>query len=660
MHIEQINIDGYKGFGAPFSINFSKGLNVIVGENAAGKSCVIDAIRLLFNENEFGNRSIQDTDFFSPISNPTAQSDSFSINCVLDGLSAKEKIAYLPWTTPDETARLNLLVDNKLSNRGFFKRKIWGGESQSSIFEWDLFDELITCIYLPPLRDAESRLTEGKYSRLARLLKKTHKKEIEESRAKGELHPLEKDVHDFNMKLSGDPSKPISLANDQIRKKLQEAMGNVFGQSTLIQFSESKFNRIVENLHLLFYHNVTPPEEKNSYRSLEENSLGYNNLLYLATVLAELTTTVDEDSLKLLLIEEPEAHLHPQLQMKLLNYLEKVSREQNVQVIVTTHSPILASAIPLDSIIHLQRTDENCVQATQLKKCGLDAHSTRFINRWLSVTKSTLLFSRGIIFVEGIAEAMLIPALAKLALSSYHSKCASDENLPKINGNSLEELGISVINMNGIYFKHFMQFFCDIDSAKATANIPLRCAGITDNDPPKSENADSESCDEQNDGKKKSKKNLKPTPSSPLVGTNHALKLQPIINSSKFSRLYSSPLKTLEYDLAFEKENLPALAKVLYSIWPLTDKERAQGTPPINTIRYKLLQIVKCDIGKLSEQEIADNAFYLLQKIENNEIGKGFYAQELTNQINSQDISVGVPEYIYKAIIWACGGNPDA
>lgn len=264
---------------------------------------------------------------------------------------------------------------------------------------------------------------------------------------------------------------------------MTKAIGHHFGQQTSIQFAESDFTKIAESLTLMFFPDLSV-EGVVSFRELSQNSLGYNNLLYIASILAELTLD-DEDEyedqplFKLLLIEEPEAHLHPQLQIRLLNHLKKVAEEnKNVQVVVTTHSTVLASSVEIEAIIHLSKSPVPV--ATPLRTCGLTPDSSKFINRWLDVTKSNLLFASGVILVEGIAEQMLIPILAKIVLEDQ-----------KEGGKSLEDLGISVINLNGIYFKHFMQLYCDIESADdsegktITENLPIRCAGLTDLDPPK-------------------------------------------------------------------------------------------------------------------------------------------------------------------------------
>lgn len=117
---------------------------------------------------------------------------------------------------------------------------------------------------------------------------------------------------------------------------MTKAIGHYFGQKTSIQFAKSDFTKIAESLTLLFFPYLSVKDQE-LFRELSQNSLGYNNLLYIASILAELTLDdEDEDQplFKLLLIEEPEAHLHPQLQIRLLNHLRSVAEEnKNVQVI---------------------------------------------------------------------------------------------------------------------------------------------------------------------------------------------------------------------------------------------------------------------------------------------------------------------------------------
>jgi predicted ATP-dependent endonuclease of OLD family len=548
-------------------------------------------------------------------------------------------VAFLPWVGASNTALLTLQAENK-EIRGRFKKIIWGGNSKSSQFDPELID-LIQCIYLPPLRDAESKLSNGRQSRLSKLLKALNRKQLKQCREDDTLHPLEEKLKDFNTSLATDDNLSIKKANELITANLTKAIGYHFGQKTSIQFAESDFTKIAESLTLLFFPDLSADSQE-LFRGLSQNSLGYNNLLYIASILAELTLDDEDDEqplFKLLLIEEPEAHLHPQLQIRLLNHLKSVAEEnKNVQVIVTTHSTVLASSVELESIIHLSKSQAPV--ATPLRTCGLHSTSSQFINRWLDVTKSNLLFASGVILVEGIAEQMIIPTLAKIVLKDQ-----------KDGYKSLEDLGISTINLNGIYFKHFMQLYCNIkttDDPKEKdvgQNIPVRCAGLTDLDPPKK--IKKEIPDPENAGETKEvSDDFIPYEGNMKNGTNHALKLVDSISKSTDARLFVSKYKTLEYDLAMEGNNAALMSGIIASLWP-TPKENE--SPVIK----EFTAMSKIDWTEKSPKEVAEAAHKILKRIDDDNIGKGMFAQVMTDKIQSEGFIFTVPEYIKNAILWA-------
>lgn len=659
MFLKEIKIQGYKGFANDFSIRFADGINVLVGENGVGKTGIINSIRMLLQEDEFGRSPTIDTDFYQSLDKQTNAS-AITITGTFESTKDEEEIAFLTCQNSAGDIQLNLRIENKESNVGRYKRIAWGGESRSSAFEWELFDS-IRCIYLPPLRDAEAKLREGKSSRLARLLKNLCQKELVQHKKAGTLHPLEQTVKCFNATLSSE-NPAIKKANDLIKDRLKEALGTVLGQETNIQYAEQDFNRIVESLRLVFFPKINAkPTSDELFRSLEENSLGYNNILYIATVMAELEYD-DKSYLKILLIEEPEAHLHPQLQSRLLKYLESI---KDVQIIVTTHSPVLASAVSVESLIHLSAINGS-VAAVPIKDCGLGTDtSLPFLKRWLDATKSTLLFAKGLILVEGIAEAMVIPEMAKAVLEEYNAE--NEEKLP----GTLEDGGVSVVNLNGIYFKHFFQLFCNLVD-DTYQNIPVRCSGITDQDPPKEVitldnskeikrvfipilsdiTSGNSACSvfqfppQVLDTEIGSHETLK----RELKGKNHALELVDKVNSSVNVKLYANSLKTFEYDLAMESSNLKHLLPVAI----IVNKDNQTAKRELETS----LQM-NWDDTKQTEYELnkARAAYNMLNRIEKD---KGEFAQILADRISTGSISLSIPLYIKKAIIWACGGDPDA
>ncbi|MDR6924360.1 AAA family ATPase [Pseudomonas sp. BE134] len=628
MYLRALDINGFKCFGERFTIEFHDGLNVLVGENGAGKTGIVSAIRQLFNDSETGKRIISERDFYRGFEAGAVASEQIRIQATFSGLDEKDVIAFDDWCGNHHEAKLTFTALNQES-RGRFKHHTYGGHEYTKAFETETLD-YIHCVYLPPLRDAETKLREGRQSRLARLLKALCRKDLEAARKTGKLHPLEQHVGDFNRELSESDKFAIKLANQRIGDNLKAALGLNLSQGTMIQFSEVSFSRIVEGLRLLYFPNLTQADPT-QFRSLEENSLGYNNLLYIASILAELILEVEEDRgeatyLRLLLIEEPEAHLHPQLQLRLLRHLKTVAEERGIQVIITTHSTVISAAVSVDHIIHL--SNEHKPAAVPLRNSGLPEQSRCFVDRWLDVTKSNLLFSKGAILVEGIAEAIVVPELARIVLRPYGK-----------GRNSLDDYGVSVINLGGIYFKHFMQLFCDVSGEQPGENVPVRCAGLTDNDPPKSLT----SIDDGKGGKKAVP--FLPHADDHPVGNNPALELRGPINRSQFARLFAGMYKTFEYDIAMEGDNLKTMLTVAAVLWPVPD----------GSVVKRLEKDAKLEFGAMTSAERAIFAGDLLDRLDCDEIGKGLYAQSFADALAGLETEFVVPEYIRLAILWACG-----
>lgn len=175
---------------------------------------------MVLGEDEYGRSGINESSFYKPFATkgPSASSSSINITCVFEAEEERERIAFLPWLNESDEIQLNFIVENKQTPRGHYKRTRWGGISQSGAFEYPLL-ETLQCIYLPPLRDAESKLVDVRGSRLSRLLKNLHQEELEVSRVNNDKTELENKFDSFYSEISTD-DELISGANKLISDQL--------------------------------------------------------------------------------------------------------------------------------------------------------------------------------------------------------------------------------------------------------------------------------------------------------------------------------------------------------------------------------------------------------------------------------------------------------
>jgi len=448
MYLREIKLWNFRRYGSPewdlekphLNLSFSKGLNVLIGENDSGKSAILDAIKLVLKTHAYEWIKVEDKDFYK-------NAQKLRIELIFYDLKdeeAKNFIEWLGWEKDGEKdiPILRLILQAERKGKKILPSEVHAGMDEIGLSLNADAKEYLKSTYLKALRDADNELIAKKNSRLSQILQ-GHSlfKETE-----GTRHEFTELFSDVNIKIkewfenttppSGSKSNKEQI-KDIIDSFLKEFIDDEI--SSALQLSDPEIKAILEKLSLVIDGGTNL-------------GLGTLNRLYMAAELLHLKK--EWDGLKLCLIEELEAHLHPQAQMKIVNALIK---EKDVQFILTTHSPNLASKVPIENLI---LCNKNGVFSLTKGNTKLGDKDYIFLKRFLDVTKSNLFFAKGVIIVEGWSEEILIPAIAQKL------------------GYDLTKHEVSIVNVGSTAYLHFAKIFLRTDSNKMTVPISI----ITDLD----------------------------------------------------------------------------------------------------------------------------------------------------------------------------------
>lgn len=288
----------------------------------------------------------------------------------------------------------------------------------------------------------------------------------------------------------------VQEENKRVQKQSDEILSSVvnntigFGYPNLEELelgvtTELKIDEQIKNRTKLSYKASANKESLPS----DHNGLGYKNLIKIEFLLVSFAKDIEKHGIAcipLLFVEEPESHMHPQMQTAFAQYIENFLSKLsviNIQTFITTHSAHIANTIEFAKIRYAQKTKGGVVYKNLSSFANLNLDNVEFIRKYLTLTRCDLFFADKVIFVEGASERLLLPDMI--------DKCekAGDFEPYKY---KLPAQYYTLIEIGGAYAHKFIPFveflgipsliFTDLDSILGRKSVPVSRGETTSNE----------------------------------------------------------------------------------------------------------------------------------------------------------------------------------
>lgn len=681
MYIKELEIENFRGFGKNTKIEFQDGINVLIGPNNGGKTTILKALELLFSSGSNKKLKIEDFNQNIKIEELKKHSPKIKISAILSESEKEENYSddlisvstwlikiekpyqaqitfeyslpeayekdYIEYMTEVETKSDRYIYWKEIENeflRKYTSKIYIGNPEYKNIIDSESL-KTFDFQFLTAIRDVERDLFSGGNTQLKEIIDFFMDYNIKTDSSldkQGKINEIKK----LKIKFSENASVLIDSLQNRMEQGKKEILKYVENVGTNVEKITPNFDGRLLDTELYSALKLVIELETGIKLPATRNGLGYNNLLFISLLLAKMQKDSSKEYLgsnaknfSILAFEEPEAHLHPNMQYKLLRFLDENVKNEVRQIFITTHSPNITSKVKLDSLIVLTKLNNEIkisYPGKVFSSSEEDINSKKYIERFLDVTKADMFFAKNLIFVEGLAEQLLLPIFAeKLKIG-------------------LEDNHISIINVNGRYFEHFIKLF---NTNTSDVAIPKKVVCITDQDPIKKMKPEGnwEKCYSFEINLEKESYEYK-------VTSNKTLENLKELNKDSFYIATQKEGSTFEYEMLLENykssffitesvANEELLREMIENVEKIKNKDDL--LEEVNKFNKSKLRDLQIKYIENSEEDIQQKAKHIIASRYLASIGKGEVAQELATVL-SNDMEFNVPSYIKEALEWLC------
>ena len=456
MKLTQLKLENFRSFG-PFAetIDFNS-ITGLIGHNSAGKTAILSAIRVLL-----GNLRLKQSDFHC-VNEQSIEHIEMKIEARFDFFDSSESqeecgetsiptfFETLTIQNEGENPYIRIVLDAKWTPSNSPEGDIDSSISFITSSDDDtkrvpmtaFFRSKIDVIYIPAIRNPYEQLNNAAGTILWRLLKQINWKESDKLDISQKIDSLDRAISDQD---------GISLIEETISAQWKIYHNDNRFSDAKIKFGSTDLNKILKKLEVEF----SPGPHNRSYK-IGDLGDGLQSLFYFSLIdaflkteekgLKEISKNIDENDrtlnvsppeLTILLVEEPENHINPQLLGNALSNLRSISKNENSQVVFTSHNPSVVKRIDPEEIRHVRM--ESLFESSVVNKLVLpdkESDAYKYVKNAV-IAYPELYFSSLIILGEGDSEEIIIPFFLK-------------EKYP-----NLDSVGISVVPLGGRHVNHF-------------------------------------------------------------------------------------------------------------------------------------------------------------------------------------------------------------